>query len=210
MRQQAAEQVNLVSHQTTRRNISHLRLVLQLPINLLLIARPSWKCATLPAPVVLLVTITLNSWPCCTGSNKSNWIGPLFWTATVLRMKINRLFLAQLCGFQRLSKYWLLPPDPGTCHHSMRFSIRSLSTTKRSKGTEIVYSTPSFSRHCTIASLKKALSMRTSSRADGRRSRTDLIQVVTNSTAPLESCTLPLRCNTSSTWPVCATVQNNG
>src|ERR1700730_4837311 len=38
MRQQAAEQVNLVSHQTTPRNISHLRLVLQLPINLLLIA----------------------------------------------------------------------------------------------------------------------------------------------------------------------------
>src|SRR6202011_5465565 len=38
MRQQAAEQVNLVSHQTARRNISHLRLVLQLPINLLLIA----------------------------------------------------------------------------------------------------------------------------------------------------------------------------
>src|SRR5258707_4464303 len=38
MRQQAAEQVNLVSHQTARWNISHLRLVLQLPINLLLIA----------------------------------------------------------------------------------------------------------------------------------------------------------------------------
>src|SRR5208283_3067653 len=126
MRQQATEQVNLVGHQTPRRNISHLRLVLQLPINL-----------------VLLVTITLNSWPCCTGSNKSSWIGPLFWTAMLLRMKMNRLFLAQLCGFQRLSKYWLLPPDPGTCHHSIRFSIRSLSRTKRSKGTEIVYSTPS-------------------------------------------------------------------
>src|SRR5271169_2804503 len=200
MRQQAAEQVNLVSHQTTRRNISHLRLVLQLPINLLLIAAALVEARHFARDrCVLLVTITLNSWPSCTGSNKSSWIGPLFWTATVLRMKINRLFLAQLCGFQRLSKYWLLPPDPGTCHHRMRFSIRSLSRTKRSKGTEIVYSTPSFSRHCTIASLKKALSMRTSSRADGRRSRTDLTQLVTNSTAPLESCTLPLRCNTSST-----------
>src|ERR1700738_3072115 len=38
MRQQAAEKVNLVRHQTARWNISHLRLVLQLPINLLLIA----------------------------------------------------------------------------------------------------------------------------------------------------------------------------
>src|SRR5271169_3001170 len=199
MRQQAAEQVNLVSHQTARRNISHLRLVLQLPINLLLIApalveaRHFARCRCLVGHNHLELMALLHR------LNKSSWIAPLFWTATLLRMKMKRLFLAQLCGFQRLSKYWLLPPDPGTCHHRMRFSIRSLSRTKRSKGTEIVYSTPSFSRHCTIASLKKALSMRTSSRADGRRSRTDLTQLVTNSTAPLESCTLPLRCNTSST-----------
>src|SRR6516165_12443273 len=37
------------------------------------------------------------------------------------------------------------------------------------------------------------------SRRAGRRSRTALTQAVTNSTEPLESCTLPLRCNTSST-----------
>jgi len=74
-----------------------------------------------------------------------------------------------------------------------------LSSVKRSKGTERVNSTPICSSRPTRASLKKALSMRTSSRANGRRSRIDLTQVVTNSTAPLESCTLPLRCNTSST-----------
>src|ERR1700680_4603114 len=199
MRQQAAEEVNLVRHQTARRNISHLRLVLQLPINLLLIAPALVEARHFARGRCLVSHNHLELMALLHRLKQVQLDRPLFWTATVLRMKMNRLFLAQLCGFQRLSKYWLLPPDPGTCHHSRRFSIRSLSRTKRSKGTEIVYSTPSFSRHCTIASLKKALSMRTSSRANGRRSRIDLTQVVTYSTAPLESCTLPARCNTSST-----------
>jgi hypothetical protein len=137
-------------------------------------------------------------------------MGALFWTVTVLRMKMNRAFLAQLCGFQRLSKAWLLPSEPGTRHHTLRFSMRSFSGTKRSKGTEMVYSTPRLSRQRTIASLKKALSRRTSSRGEPKRSRTACTQAVTNSIAPWESCTLPLRSKTSSTCPVWAMVQKSG
>src|SRR5689334_19454377 len=59
---------------------------------------------------------------------------------------MNRALLAQLWGFQRLSKAWLLPSEPGTRHHTLRFSMRSLSRAKRSNGTEMVYSRPRLSR----------------------------------------------------------------
>src|SRR5580704_18461353 len=199
MRQQAAEQVNLVRHQTARRNISHLRLVLQLPINLLLIAPALVEARHFARGRCLVSDNHLELTALLHRLKQVQLDRALLLDSNGVADENEPALLSPALGFKRLSKYWLLPPDPGTCHHSRRFSIRSLSRTKRSKGTEIVYSTPSFSRHCTIASLKKALSMRTSSRANGRRSRIDLTQVVTYSTAPLESCTLPARCNTSST-----------
>ena len=112
---------------------------------------------------------------------------------TFLRMNRKRARRDQLSGFHDFSKWDVPLWRPSIGHQRRRASIIALSLAKRSKGTEIVYSTPRPSREVTIPSLKNALSMRISISAPGIAARTSSTQRATKPMAPLESWTLPAR-----------------
>src|SRR5580692_2556205 len=152
MRQQAAEQVNLVSHQTARRNISHLRLVLQLPINLLLIAP------------VLVEARHFARCRCLVGHNHLELMALLH---RLKQVQLDRSLILDSNAVADENEPALLSPALRlpTAFKVLAAASRSrhlppqdalfdpfLEQNKALKRNQIVYSTPSFSRHCTIAS----------------------------------------------------------
>ena len=80
-------------------------------------------------------------------------------------MKMKRRCFSQQFGFQWQAKKLVWRSQR---RQMKRFSHRTFGSTKRSKGTEIVYWIPKASSTEMISSLKKAQSMRTSRTACGR------------------------------------------
>ena len=203
----AGEHVRLVSGPDPGRHAIHLAMRPGFGEDALLRPPAPWKATTSRGSVRFLVATALNSQPYSTGRNRSNWIGCLCWCLTRFPTGMKRWRAFHDFGFQRVSKRSV--PSAGR-HHRFSPSIKLLRARKCSKGTEMVNSAPDECSCWTTVSSRKALSMRVSIFAWGRRGRTWLIRWPMKVSAPLESRTFPGRWRTSGTWSVRTMVRKRG
>ena len=206
MRKHGREDIDLIAGLAARRDVIHLGLGLELGENTFLGTAPIVEAHDLPGGKPFVGDDDLEVIAVFAGVKQIQLDRLLVLSAAAGADKNKAIVLIPVFGFpvclEKLAPLAQVPPAFSPVHQPLEFGNALEQNADGECHPFGVQQTDNL-----IAD--EALSMRASIQR-GRIVYISCTQARMNAWAPLESCTLPGRCHTSSTWPVWATVQNSG